>query len=176
LGRKILNAEILAKDFGSGSELGRSTVKLLYTKFCNLKSPKTEILFREWSRIFGIVYGENIQKTKEEGKELATYYKIEGDLELENILFSIHTYFALLMKMLAAEVLTMQSEGLLSSFAKAWSLRSKDDLEEDFKFLESGGLFKKFNVTNFLECDFFHGTLKSGMRKYLPVSEVWLKC
>jgi hypothetical protein len=155
LGRKILDAEILAQDFGSGSQLGKDAVKLFYSKFLHSKSPKTDVLFKEWSRIFGIVYGENIKKAQEEAIKMGSYYDIKGDLELKNILFCIHTYFALLMKMLAAEVLILQSGGLLSSFAKSWSLHNDEDLEKDLIFMESGGLFKKFGISNFLEGDFF---------------------
>ena len=155
LDRKILDAEVLAEDFGSKSQLARKAVRLFHTKFCDIHAPKTDILFKEWSRIFGIVYGENMSKAEEEASKLGSYYGIQNNLEVKSILFSIHTYFALLMKMLAAEVLVMQYEGLLSSLAKAWSLQVDKDLLNDLIFLESGGLFKKFGVTNFLEGDFF---------------------
>lgn len=155
LNRKILDAQTLANDFGSKSTLGRSTVNLLHKKLFYSKNPKTTILFKEWNRIFGIVYGENIIKATKEASKLASEYDLTENLELKNILFSIHTYYALLMKMLAAEVLAMQHEGLLASFANGWKMADDNELKKNFEGLESGGLFKKFGIKNFLEGDFF---------------------
>lgn len=154
LGKTALTPENLARDFGPTSDIGAKAVQVLYTKLKNSKNIKTKTLFNEWNRVFGIIYGENLEKAKREVKELASQYGVAKNADLKELLFSIHTYFALLMKMIACEVLSMQSEEL-SSFATSWSLCNDKKLKKEFTFLELGGLFKKFGITNFLEGTFF---------------------
>jgi hypothetical protein len=74
---------------------------------------------------------------------------------LKEFLFSIHTYYAFLMKLIAMEVLALQSRA-----SAEWSsadLAAFDDqrLFERLEEMESGAGFVERGITNFLEADFF---------------------
>jgi methylase of polypeptide subunit release factors len=77
------------------------------------------------------------------------------DSDLKPLLFAVHTYFALIMKLLAAELVSLQGGYLLARpIADLPSLPS-DDLRRWLRDLEDGGLFARQGVHNFLEGDFF---------------------
>lgn len=156
LERRILSPETLSDDFGPKSDLGREFVTFLYTKLRESTDLKVKTLYAEWERVFGIVYGESLDKARAKVAELADLYGIKDqNIDLKELLFAIHSYFALLMKMIASEVLALQNQGLLASFARNWAVLDNEKLHQEFVFLESGGLFKKFGISNFLEGTFF---------------------
>jgi len=156
LNRKVLTAENLSNDFGSEKGvIGRSTIQTLYANLINSKSVKTQTLYNEWKRIFGIVYGESLEKLEKKENEFIRLYKITGSkIDLQKLLFCVHTYFALIMKMIAAEIVVTQ-HNFLSSFAKKWSMLDDEELKKAISDLESGILFKIFDINNFLEGDLF---------------------
>jgi len=155
LTRKTLSPEALAEGFGPSSELGRRAIVEIWKAVTQSKNPKVLILFAEWDRIFGIVYGEALEKAHKDSSELSSLYGLPKEAELKQSLFAIHTYFALLMKLVAAEILALQFRGLLTSFARGWSVAPDDRLQTELSDLETGRLFKRFGITNFLEGDFF---------------------
>ena len=75
--------------------------------------------------------------------------------KLKEFLFSVHTYFALLMKLLAAEIMTLQRGSLLQSFIQPLASKPSAELKSELKDLEEGGLFSRQEISNFLEGDFF---------------------
>ena len=157
LSRPSLTADNLAKKFGTESYLSQKTV----SAFANaLKSwgDQTRILtfFNEWKRLFGIVYGEHFNNQQEKEVEtLSQIYKVGEEVDFQELLFSIHTYFALLMKLIAAELLTLREISLSSSFTSELANISDDELKRRLEEIEDGGIYTKRGITNFLEGDFF---------------------
>lgn len=152
---KNLNPDNLANDFGSKSDIGRGAIKILYGKLQQTKSPKTKILFDEWKRLFGIVYGEELSKAKKDLKFIISEYELQGEVGLQEILFTLHTYFAFLMKLIAAEILSLRAGSLISSLAKEISTINGEQLKQKLSDLEDGGLFKRLGIKNYMEGDFF---------------------
>lgn len=149
LGRKILSPDELNRDFGPESQVAQLGVSTLLTRVTGAPRPRVEMMFQEWGRIFGIVYGEHIQKAR----TLAKLYRIEETIQLKPLLFSVHTYYALFIKLLAAELLR-QIKSLPSLTQELLSL---DDaaLKSKMATLEEGEYFATLGVKYFLEGDLF---------------------
>ena len=163
LRRKSLSAEELVEDFGIKSQISKKIVRLLYIKLLNTtEKEKTWTLFNDWKRLFGQIIGYSDEKDLEKFKKLKEYYEIKEDnVNYSYLIFAIHTYYALIMKLLAAETAYLYiSERLRKSYIveldNAYKSKGIDGLKNILQELESGGIFKDFlGVENFLEGDYF---------------------
>lgn len=156
LSTKILSSENITEEFGLDGQIARDFIKTFYNLIeSNLnRDDKLTILFAEWSRIFGIIYGKDLSKIS---KDIVDLEKLLGlkKLDFKIVLFSIHTYLVLLMKFISAEILMLSSGFLLSSFVE--ELKNLNDIKVKNKLqdLENGDLFKQLGIRNFYEGDFF---------------------
>ncbi|MBM4034628.1 MAG: hypothetical protein FJ291_23030, partial [Planctomycetes bacterium] len=157
LSRQLLTAEELARAFAPRGEIAPWVVNALVDALANWpNSPRVRTFFDEWRRLFGIVYGEGFATHgAEEAESLRRAYGLAPKADLQSLLFCVHTYFALLMKLLAAELISISKTSFMSSFCH--DLANSDDPELDAKLaaVESGGVYAKRGITNFLEGDFF---------------------
>jgi hypothetical protein len=159
-----LTAHNLHRDFAM-EEL--RTQKILHALYKGLQNalphhPMVQNLFHQWRLFFSqsIDYTEAFGGNKLEplkkwvGKAAIT---IQTADEAEQFFFVLHTYFALLLKLLAWLTLSKHM-GLKLGLPVLGELRSADSytlkarLQDD---LESGGLFRKYGLANLLEGDFF---------------------
>jgi type I restriction-modification system DNA methylase subunit len=162
LSRLPLTAENLAQKFGPESEIGQKAVQafanaLEYWGQKGGRNRPREVFFQEWKRLFGIVYGEQLTSgyQEKEIKTLSKLYKIRKEIDFQELLFSVHTYFAFLMKLIAAELLTLRDTSFTSSFASQLTHISDDELKKELEDIENGGIYSRKGITNFLEGDFF---------------------
>lgn len=157
LSRLPLTAENLAQKFGPESELAPKIVSA-FANALEYWGDQTHIrtFFNEWKRLFGIVYGEQFTGHQtEEAKILSDLYKVGKDTDFQELLFSVHTYFAFLMKLIAAELLTLREISFGSSLAFQLAHISDDELKRQLEDIENGGIYARKGITNFLEGDFF---------------------
>jgi len=156
LARLPLTAENLAKKFGSDSELAPKSVSSFADALEYWSNEKAKAFFVEWKRLFGIVYGEQFSGFQEkEAKALTELYKVGKDTDFQELLFSVHTYFAFLMKLIAAELLTLREMDFSSSIASDLAHAPEDKLRRLLEDIEDGGIYFRKGITNFLEGDFF---------------------
>ncbi|MFP3317293.1 MAG: N-6 DNA methylase [Candidatus Nanopusillus sp.] len=166
LRKKSLSAEELAKDFGIKSQISKKIVRLLYTKLLNTtEKEKTWALFNDWKRLFGQIIGYSDEKDLEkfkELKELKEYYEIKEDnINYSYLIFAIHTYYALIMKLLAAEIASIHANGELyrsyiGDLREAYKSKLTEGLKDELQKVESGYIFKELlGIENFLEGDYF---------------------
>ena len=152
LKRKALSAEELLKDFGPESSIARESIRAFYIKL-QTPSPRTQVLYDDWKRIFSQICSYSIDKLK----GLEKYYGF-SDVDSEKLLFALHTYYALIMKLLAAEVAALYVAPKLLSYLKSLEnayYKGYDELKMELKDLEEGGIFTKFGIINFMEADYF---------------------
>jgi hypothetical protein len=152
--RKGLSPENLLADFGPQTEHAASVVSVLAQLVQSDSHPKANVVFNEWKRIFGIVYGEEqLHRTSraDETKALTVAYKLDLGVEFPVLLFAIHTYYALLMKLLATEVIVSQG-GLGNTFV---GTLTRGELKVQLARLESGEILEQLNFRNVIEQDFF---------------------
>jgi len=155
LGRKPLVAEALAEVFGPGSDVAQDTVGALYRALGNTSSQLVQALYKQWEQVFGVVYGAETSKAEKDVPELAQGYGLPQDAALKSALFAVHTYFALIMKLLAAEILALQEGALTPSLLSELLGLEGPALKERLTRLESGEDYQAYGIRNFLEGDFF---------------------
>ncbi|MGO8702204.1 MAG: Eco57I restriction-modification methylase domain-containing protein [Candidatus Brocadiia bacterium] len=153
--RRALEPHALAEVFGPDGEIASKVVNALYHKMLRTKDRRVETFFKQWDMIFGIIYGQELERSDTVARELAKLYKIEDKPDLKKLLFAVHTYYVLLMKMLAAELISLQQGSWFASFTADIEAAGDDLLKFKVENLENGGHFKQFNIINFLEGDFF---------------------
>ncbi|MGB9914723.1 MAG: Eco57I restriction-modification methylase domain-containing protein [Candidatus Bathyarchaeales archaeon] len=156
LRRKKLAVDELLRDFGPKSETAVRMVNTFYNKVVGSKSPKVEALFNDWKRLFSQVCAYSPEKLK----GLEAEYGLSGKVDYSALLFAVHTYYALVMKLLAAEVAYLFGAGKwLKSYVAELedaNMKGLDAFKRALEDLESGGVFRKFlNITNFIEGDYF---------------------
>ena len=162
LSRLALTAENLADRFGPKADEAREAVGAFADAVANWSTPRAKVFFQEWKRLFGIVYGEQFgggfdKKTA----VLAETYGMPSESEFQTVLFCVHTYFALLMKIIAAELLSVSEGSLGSSFSSSLAHASKKKMFEQLTDIEEGGIYSKRGISNFLEGDFFRWYLET---------------
>jgi hypothetical protein len=153
--RRALEPQTLATVFGPDAEVASGAVNAFYHKLIAVKNPRVEVFFAQWDMIFGVIYGQEIERGDATAKELAKLYNITDKPDLKRLLFAVHTYYVLLMKMLAAELISLQEGSWFASFTADFEAAGETALKEKITYLEDGGLFRQFNIVNFLEGDFF---------------------
>ena len=156
LRRKKLAVSELLRDFGPQSELTKRAVKIFYNKLLASKSTKTRLLFDDWKRLFSQVCAYSTDKLR----GLEVEYGISGQVDYSALLFSIHTYYAFLMKLLGAEIAYLYGAGrFLKSYVAELEdayMRGIDSFKMALEEIESGGVFRKLlNIVNFVEGDYF---------------------
>ncbi len=170
LSRKSLSVDNIVKDFGPSSQIAKRAVKLLYERLLNARSERTKLLFSDWKRLFSQATGYDPSKLKELRELMAEYGLANANPDA--LIFAIHTYYALIMKLIAAEVTYLYGGG---RFYKSYIAELEDKYAESgidgvkvaLSELESGGVFVKLlNIKNFLEGDYFSWYLEE-MDKYL---------
>ena len=156
LSRLPLTAKDLALKFGPKAEIAKKAVSAFADALKNWSTDRVLTFFNEWKRLFGIVYGEQFSTSQtEEINVLSEVYGVSKDTNFQELLFAVHTYFALLMKLIAAELITLKDTSFITSFSYQLTHTSTDELKVQLTDIEEGGIYAKKGITNFLEGDFF---------------------
>ncbi len=160
LKRKPLDADNLINDFGLKSQLTKRFINVLYRKLLSSRSPRTGLLFDDWRRLFKQATGYRPEEL-EELPQFAHELGLTGKVNFDALIFSSHTYYALLMKLMAAEIVYLYGGGkfyrsYIAELDDAFSREGVEGLRKALAELESGGIFRKLlNIENFLEGDYF---------------------
>jgi len=156
LSRLPLTAENLVDSFGPKSKVAPLAVSAFADALENWRNERVLVFFDEWKRLFGIVYGEQFSAHQEkEAFAISKLYKVGKEIDFQELLFSVHTYFAFLMKLIAAELLVLRETIFGSSLSSELIHTSKDELPKMLTDIEEGGIYARRGITNFLEGDFF---------------------
>lgn len=156
LARLPLTAEYLSDKFGPKSEIAPMAVSAFADALEHWGSPRVRVFFNEWKRLFGIVYGEQFTiQQAEEAQVLSRLYGVGKETDFQELLFPVHTYFALMMKLIAAELVTLKESAFTTLFSYQLTHTSREGLHAQLADIEDGGIYSKRGITNFLEGDFF---------------------
>lgn len=153
LHREPLTATLLSRYFGKDSE----TARTILPNMCNhLSKPRhrTNMLFREWRRLFEQVSTYTLPQLPSL-REWAHRNGIPTQ-DASQILFALHTYYSIVVKLLTSELLaasqTMSESSLASDIANA---PNDETVFKRFAQLEDSDFYKNYRISNFLEGDFF---------------------
>ncbi len=128
---------------------------MLYEAISSAASPKAQTFFNQWKILFGEVCGYDVDNPSDKMRKLADFYGVSGkDLKPAELLFAVHTYYALFMKLLASEIIS-HFHRLPSQIGRIIAATSASKLKEALSELEAGGVFRHLGITNFLEGDLF---------------------
>ena len=116
---------------------------------------KSETFFQQWKILFGEVCGYDVDSPSEKIAKLAGCYGITGQgLRPAELLFAVHTYYAIFMKLLASEIVAFFHK-LPTPLQKMMQAGTGNKLKRELEDLEAGSIFRHLNITNFLEGDLF---------------------
>jgi hypothetical protein len=153
---KPFQPEYLAGDFGGmEGSIATEGIHALYDAIATTDHPKAQTFFQQWKILFGEVYGYDVDNPSDRIKKLAEFYGLKAKgLKPAELLFALHTYYALFMKLLASEIVAFFHKlptPLKAMLSAVTSAKLKREMEE----LEAGSIFRHLNITNFLEGDLF---------------------
>jgi len=159
--KRAVTIQHLQEDFGFESEQAKSCIKAFYNALeGNLEKDKgLSILFEQWKSLFREVSGYSYGTLKLNLKEIKEAYNVnEENTRIDYLIFSIHTYYALLIKLLVVEILYHHKRNKV--FQTAFDIRNSESTKRTLEGIESGGRFERLGIKNFLEGDFFGWYLK----------------
>jgi hypothetical protein len=149
-GRPLVHPAILRQLIGADSDVGAQLIPELFHAAARARGrsqqSKTSVLFREWRRLFGQAAGVETERL---ASYLANQSRQHGEhygRDIPAYLFALHTYIALVAKIVAAMALPNAAQEIGDG---ATPLRQR------VQALESGRLFSDAGITNMLTGDFF---------------------
>lgn len=160
---KALLPENLLQDFGSNTIYAQRIASSLYQGLSRtLDDGHVDLvdkLFEQWQTFFGEVTGyEEGSHPLRNRPELRQFARGMGldvrTVDPSRLFFTVHTYFALLIKLIAYYALSRFVSGFGTRFGSMYHLED-DDLKREMEELERGGIFRTLGIRNFLEGDFF---------------------
>ena len=153
-GKSYTPAE-LALDFGTQGEVSRTGVRVLLDSLQASSSPKVSALFNEWKLLFGEASGFDAQLSRAKVANLFKVYGLKVTGSAAELLFCIHTFYALFMKLLAAEIVSSFAPLPTSLVRRLASIGPSTRLLHELTDIEDGGIWSQVGIGNFLEGDLF---------------------
>ena len=152
--------ETLANVFGSDGEIAQNGIRLLHSAIQSTDNPKARMFLQQWQILFGEVCGYDIHDRNEKIRKLSEHYGIRAARPAD-LLFAVHTYYAIFMKLLATEIASSFSPLVTSPLRKLASASSSRKLREELRNIEEGGIWSQLGLRNFLEGDIFSWYLEA---------------
>jgi N-6 DNA Methylase len=149
-GIPLVHPQLLKALVGPDSTYGRALIPRLFMSVCRADSgagaSKTQMLYREWRRLFSQVVGFQPGNLK----ALLSRQNIAHNMDYESdpaaYLFALNTYIALIAKVVAACSLPRPSQNILDSRVL---------VAERLRAIETGVIFESSGIANMLGGDFF---------------------
>ena len=142
----------LARHFAASSSCARSCVKIFYELIASERKDKAEMMYQQWETMFGEVCGLDITKHKVD--VLAKQFQLK-DCDARRLLFAIHTYYSVFMKLLSAQILVAMSAWMTSPIQQILNSESPSHCRMVLSEIEKGGIWAQIGIRNFLEGDLF---------------------
>jgi SAM-dependent methyltransferase len=151
-----LTPDNLVRDFGENSNVARQVMPALYTALYMTDNPKAHILFAQWQRQFREISGYQPGSSQLDVAGVVKAYAIkEQQPDAEHLFFSLHTYYATFIKLLAVQIAQYYFMPKIGSGLAAVANMESASLRSYLAKMERGGILADFGIRNFLEGDFF---------------------
>ncbi len=151
---KSYTPENLTHDFGAESGIARTGIAKLFDSIAHTTNPKASAFFAQWQILFSEVCGYDVAKGNDKLFDLAEYYAVPTK-QPAILIFALHTYYAIFMKFLAAEIVQSFSPLGVSVLRRCVMAPTSATLRKEMEALEHGGIWSQLGITNFLEGDLF---------------------
>ncbi|HHW40560.1 MAG TPA: N-6 DNA methylase [Syntrophomonadaceae bacterium] len=151
--------ENLIEDFGPLTWRAQRSVKAFYRAIHSSRHPLVAKLYEQWKLFYSEVTDYREWSARIDSKNEFRSFVRGMDLDPEyteppKIFFAIHTYYALLIKLIAT-LAASRFAGDAQDFLSHLASKTGDSLREALAEMERGGLFREYGIRNFLEGDFF---------------------
>ena len=160
---KALSPESLAGDFSARADVARDGVRSLYDAILATEPPA----LGQWKMLFGKASGYDPGNRSDEIEKLAAFYGIPsledehlpangraGGLKPGAMVFALHTYYALLVKLLVGQVMA-RCHGLPAPAEELLQADTCDGLRQEIERFEAGAVFRRLSVADFFRGDPF---------------------
>lgn len=165
LGRRGLTPSHLVEDFatvgaadyahGGPAGLGRRLAQACYEAL-GKATTKTGMLQSEWQRIFAqSVDHHEIPPAHAEAFREALELPESAAVDAPRALFALQSAYAIVVKLVAARVLSELKVGLAVLHFDRWAAAAGEELRRSMEQLEDGYLLREYGLENLLEGDFF---------------------
>lgn len=155
--RRAVTVENLLNDFGHSAVNARSLMQAMADALAaelGVKgNTKIKMLFEEWRTLYGQVADMSVLQADAIKKEMGFVWRGRTEQAMPGRLFVVHTYNSLLIKLLAAEIVS--AHGLTTTQQPAQAMAAEQDdaalltrLSED---IERAGIFTQAGINGFVE-------------------------
>ncbi len=144
----------LCGHFGADGNIAELGIRQIYNVICETDNPKAQTFFKQWQILFSEVCGYDVHGQNPKIRKLGDHYHIPDALPAE-LLFSVHTYYGILIKLLAAEIVSSFSPLGTSTLKRLVGAATSAKLRSELESLEQGGIWSQLGIRNFLEGDLF---------------------
>ena len=159
--------ENLLVDFGPKKLQTQRAVRALYHALQSSTDPLVGKLFEQWRLFYSeatdyAAWADRIDSKAEFRSFIRGMGIDEKKADAPTVFYAVHTYYALLIKLVAwlAAARFAGDEGSPKAL-KQLAARTGDDLRTALADLENGGIFREYGIRNFLEGDFFRWYLSA---------------
>jgi hypothetical protein len=153
--QSAVTAKGLANAFGPQSDVARRVVALLNEAMSGRRmDDRTDTLYHEWRRSLEVVYGNLDDEGGILADTLRETFDLGGRRSLGELLFVVHTFFALIVRLVAIEVLGISAEDEASQ-PTAWSSLPDADLAARLRAIDAGTVPPNLELQNLFEGDVF---------------------
>jgi hypothetical protein len=160
-GGRALTAAQLLREFGRDTLIARRLCSALLDQLDEelgtRSSGPAALLYRQWEEYFAVATGVlgDAQRLPADAREaLRRVVGVTGTLDPARALFVLQTYFAIVTKLIASLALALYVDRVEWSLADLVTA-GDNELAEDVRHLENGGLFRKAGLLNVIEPDVF---------------------
>lgn len=145
----------LVQALGQGSATARRLISLLVEAVINrTRDDKIDTLYLEWRRALDVAYGNLDDSEGDIVEAVIQEFQLTQTGTAGDFLFAIHTYFALVCRLIALEILSI-STGDIFAQPSTWVALDDSELETRMTSLERGEFPRGNEISNLLEGDVF---------------------
>lgn len=145
----------LADAFGPDSVGARRAVALLIEALAARDADdRADTLYREWRRSIEVVYGNLDDEHGEMALRIRELFDIGAVRSLGELLFAVHTYFALIVRLVAIEVLGIAAQDERSR-PTLWSSLGDAEFVDALRAVDAGEIPNGLQIQNLFESDVF---------------------
>ena len=152
-GNRAYSPDDLSDDFAAQSQTANYGVRAFYKALTTVSSPRAKLLFQQWKLQFSEACGYDMDAPSAAFAQLGEAYDVKDPKPAE-LFFALHSYYALVMKFIAMEVVCLYHR-FSSPILDVLQTGSDATLKTLMTDWEDGSLFKNFRIRNFLEGDLF---------------------
>lgn len=187
-----LDPLLISKAFGPNSNAARAMMPALFRSL-EAPKPKTTLLLAEWKRLFGQAVGSEAHQYPglvDWAVGLGIKFEVNDPESIPKLFFATHSYFALVIKLITAEIVETLRSKNISLLAQQLIESDKTSRAKILGAIEDNSLFRQYGILNFLEGDFFswyvdhyddeidHGIveLSSALARFEPATPILSPC